>query len=129
MRLAGRVKFGLGVLGIVAALGVAAGPSMAQQGGVRPAAAPGDAGKGDAAKLDKGKQIFTDYSCGNCHSLADAGATGHVGPALDGDSNLTEAFVADRVTNGSGPMPGFGGQLSQDEIAALAAYVTKVATK
>jgi mono/diheme cytochrome c family protein len=105
------------------------GPSVAQVGakpaGAAPPAAVGDA----AAKLEKGRGLFSDYGCANCHSLADAGATGHVGPALDGDSNLTQDFVVDRVTNGQGMMPSFGGQLSADEINTVAAYIMKVAAK
>jgi mono/diheme cytochrome c family protein len=115
-----RKKFGFGVLGAAIVLAAISGPSVAQ---APPAAAA------DAAKLDKGRGLFSDYGCANCHSLADAGATGHVGPALDGNANLSQEFVVDRVTNGQGMMPSFGGQLSADEIATVAAYVVKVAAK
>ena len=104
------------------------GPSAAQVG-AKPAAAAPPAAAGDAAKLDKGRGIFSDYGCANCHSLADAGATGHVGPALDGNANLSQEFIVDRVTNGQGMMPSFGGQLSADEINTVAAYILKVAAK
>lgn len=82
-----------------------------------------------AAKISKGRDLFANYGCGGCHTLSDAGATGHVGPSLDGNANLSEAYVTDRVTNGQGPMPSFGGQMSPDEINAIATYVTHVATK
>jgi mono/diheme cytochrome c family protein len=82
-----------------------------------------------AAVADKGRQLFTDYGCGSCHTLGDAGATGHVGPALDGNPNVTADFVADRVTNGQGMMPSFASQLTPDEIKTLATYVAQVATK
>lgn len=82
-----------------------------------------------SAALDKGRQLFTDYGCASCHTLGDAGATGHVGPALDGNPSISEAFVADRVTNGQGMMPSFASQLTPDEIKTLAAYIAKVAMK
>jgi mono/diheme cytochrome c family protein len=122
-----RKRFGFGALGAVVALAAISGPSLAQVGAKAAGAVP--AAAGDAAKLDKGRGIFSDYGCSNCHSLADAGATGHVGPALDGNANLSQEFVIDRVTNGQGMMPSFGGQLSPDEINTVAAYILKVATK
>ena len=58
--------------------------------------------------------------------LADAEGTGQVGPALDGNRALTRDYVINVVTNGRGAMPGFGGQLSDEEIALLAAYIVQV---
>jgi mono/diheme cytochrome c family protein len=55
--------------------------------------------------------------------LGDAEGSGQVGPALDGNAALTRAYVIDIVTNGRGAMPGFGGQLSDEEIALLASYI------
>ena len=117
--LAVSVRFGLGAWGIASVLATS-GVSIAQP---KPAAAPA---ANEAAQLDKGRDLFTNYGCGSCHSLGDAGATGHVGPALDGNTNLSQDFVVGRVTNGQGMMPSFGAQLSQEEIAALASYIMKV---
>jgi mono/diheme cytochrome c family protein len=78
-----------------------------------------------AGSIDKGRDIFANYGCGTCHTLNDAGATGHVGPAFDGNSNLSQDFIVDRVTNGQGMMPSFAGQLSADEINSVAAYIMK----
>jgi mono/diheme cytochrome c family protein len=75
---------------------------------------------GDAAA---GKEIFTS-SCGGCHTLADAGTSGAVGPNLD-DSKPTTELVVTRVTNGQGAMPPFKDQLSDQQIADVAAYVTQ----
>jgi mono/diheme cytochrome c family protein len=69
-----------------------------------------------------GKSIFTS-SCGSCHTLADAGTTGAVGPNLD-ESRPPRALVVDRVTNGQGAMPSFKGSLSPEQIAAVAEYVS-----
>jgi mono/diheme cytochrome c family protein len=60
--------------------------------------------------------------------LADAGSTGTVGPNLD-DAKPSDALVIERVTNGKSPMPSFKGQLTDDEIKAVAAYVSTVAGK
>lgn len=72
----------------------------------------------------QGKALFAPAGCAGCHTLADAGASGSVGPNLD-DAKPTAALVVDRVTNGKGAMPSFSGQLSKDEIEALAAYVSQ----
>jgi mono/diheme cytochrome c family protein len=83
----------------------------------------------DPAKAAAGKELFTNFSCGSCHALADAGADGHVGPALDGNKGLTHALVVDRVTNGQGPMPAFAGQMTEQEIQDVATYVVSAAQK
>ena len=113
-------------IGVAAASIVMALPARSQ---TAPAAPPSAAGGDTAAKIAKGRDLFANYGGGSCHSLSDAGATGHVGPSLDGDTSLTQAFVVDRVTNGQGPMPAFAGQMSPAEIADVATYVTHVATK
>jgi mono/diheme cytochrome c family protein len=119
--LTGFSRLGLASVGIAFALAAMSHPSSAQD-----AAKP--AGANDAA-IKKGREVFDNYGCGSCHSLADAGATGHVGPSFDGDANLTEPFVANRVANGQGGMPAFSGQMTADEIAAVASYVTHAASK
>lgn len=78
-----------------------------------------------AEQVEKGRELFADWSCGACHALADAQGEGHVGPAFDGNANLDTAFAIDRITNGSGPMPSFGGQIADEDIALLAAYIVQ----
>ena len=77
--------------------------------------------KGDAAA---GKAVFQSAGCTGCHTLADAGANGTVGPNLD-QAKPPLDLVVDRVTNGKGAMPSFGGQLSEKQIADVAAYVVQ----
>jgi mono/diheme cytochrome c family protein len=77
--------------------------------------------KGDAAK---GKEVFASAGCGGCHTLEAAGSSGNVGPNLD-DAKPDAALVVDRVTNGKGVMPSFKGQLSEQEIADVAAFVSQ----
>ena len=76
---------------------------------------------GDAAA---GKKIFVTAGCKGCHTLKDAGATGTVGPNLD-QKKPPLSLVVDRVTNGKGVMPSFAGQLSDKQIADVAAYVVQ----
>jgi mono/diheme cytochrome c family protein len=78
---------------------------------------------GDAAA---GKKVFETAGCTSCHTLADAGATGTVGPNLD-EAKPPASLVVDRVTHGKGVMPSFSGQLSEQQIQDVAAYVSSVA--
>ncbi len=72
-----------------------------------------------------GEAVFGD-NCASCHALADAGATGAFGPNLDNAAPSAE-LVRNRVVNGGGGMPAFRGQLSEDEIDAVSAYVAEAA--
>ncbi len=72
-----------------------------------------------------GKSIFT-ASCGSCHTLADAGTAGAIGPNLD-ESKAAKGLVVDRVTNGQGAMPSFKDSLDAQQIAAVAEYVSSAA--
>jgi mono/diheme cytochrome c family protein len=74
-----------------------------------------------------GKEVFLGSSgCGTCHTLADAGTSGTIGPNLD-DSQPSAELVVDRVTNGQGAMPSFSSSLSEQQIADVAAYVSSAA--
>ena len=74
--------------------------------------------QGDATK---GKTTFL-ANCGGCHTLADAGTGGTVGPNLDSRKPDYRHATA-QITNGGGNMSAFSGQLSTQEIANVAAYV------
>ena len=68
---AGKVfRLGLATVGIGFALlsGAMLGESRAE------------AADGDSATIERGRQLFQDWSCGSCHVLKDAGGAGHVGP-------------------------------------------------
>ena len=82
---------------------------------------PGSSLEGDAAA---GESVFASAGCGGCHTLDAAGSSGTVGPNLD-DSQPDLALTVDRVTNGAGAMPAFGGQLSEQQIADVAAFVVE----
>ena len=71
---------------------------------------------------DAGKATFASAGCNGCHTLAAANATGQVGPNLDELKPDYDAIVQ-QVENGGGGMPPFKGQLSDDEISNVAAFV------
>jgi cytochrome c6 len=125
-----RIDFGLELAGWTLALAFVillfAGPHViAEDKAAKPAvntagAAPaaGQSGGGGAAA---GKAVFTS-TCGSCHTLSKAGTSGSVGPNLDNVS-LDAAAIEDVVRGGRGTMPSFDGKLSDDDIAAVAAFV------
>jgi mono/diheme cytochrome c family protein len=85
------------------------------------ASVPAQYKNGDAAA---GKPLFGSAGCSGCHTLADAKAHGTVGPNLDQVKPALSRVVL-RVTKGRGAMPPFKGQLSDKQIADVAAYVVK----
>ena len=99
-----------------------AGTGAAAAGG---GTAAGGGGGGGGGK-QSGKTIFTSAGCVSCHTLADAGATGTIGPNLD-EAKPSKQIAVERVTNGMGAMPSFKGQLSEAEIDAVAEYVSTAA--
>jgi mono/diheme cytochrome c family protein len=82
-----------------------------------------DAGNED---VQRGKQLFAKAGCGDCHTLGEAGAKGKIGPSLDA---IRPDFqkVQQQVTGGGPGMPAFGDRLSNDDIAAIASYVSEAA--
>jgi mono/diheme cytochrome c family protein len=69
-----------------------------------------------------GKAVFESAGCVACHTLKAAGATGTVGPNLD-EAKPDLALVLDRVKHGKAPMPPFEGELSEQQILDVAAFV------
>jgi sulfite dehydrogenase len=92
----------------------------------KPVAAPLTAAfklKGDPVA---GAKIFASAGCIGCHTLAAAHATGTVGPNLDTVTPKPDYRLATaRVTLGKGVMPSFKGQLTDQQIADVAAFVVK----
>ncbi|MGE5690061.1 MAG: cbb3-type cytochrome c oxidase subunit I [Pseudomonadota bacterium] len=115
----------LGLLALTFFVGYFIGRESADEGtggaAATTAAAPGTGGGEDVQSLP-GAKVFASAGCSSCHTLSAAGANGAVGPNLDG-TTLSEQQIAAVVTNGRGGMPSFQGQLGEDEIAQVAAYV------
>jgi mono/diheme cytochrome c family protein len=70
--------------------------------------------------------VFASAGCGGCHTLEAAGSSGNVGPNLD-ELKPSEEQVEEQVRNGGGGMPAFGDKLSDEEIEAVAMYVSESA--
>ncbi len=80
----------------------------------------------DAAMI-LGKKVFLELSepqCALCHTLADAGSTGPVGPVLD-ELKPTADRIRTAVTKGIGPMPA-NTILTREQVEAVALYVSTV---
>lgn len=79
----------------------------------------------EPANAEAGRALFTKNTapaCAVCHTLADAGAVGAIGPNLDElkpDANR----VAQALRNGIGVMPAYE-SLSDAEVDVLAQYVS-----
>ena len=74
-----------------------------------------------------GKDIFLNAgNCSACHSLQDAGTAANVGPNLN-EIRPDIGRVINSVTNGIGVMPAQLGILSDEEINAVAYYVSEAA--
>lgn len=87
--------------------------------------APAPAMAQDAAQLEQGKQVFMQDAvptCATCHALADAGASGPIGPDLDELQPDHDQILA-ALRDGPGAMPSFADSLSAEQIEAVAAYV------
>ncbi len=80
---------------------------------------------GAAAYPASAKKTFS-TTCGGCHTLADAGTSGNVGPNLD-QLKPDEATVAHQIQAGGGAMP--PGLLKGQDLKDVAAYVSAVAGK
>jgi len=81
----------------------------------------------DEETMALGKEVFLERAkpaCGLCHTLADAGTEGSVGPVLD-DLKPDAERVRQAVVNGIGPMRPYK-DLSEEEVDALGVYLAAV---
>ena len=70
-----------------------------------------------------GKDVFLNKAiCSSCHILADANSKGQIGPNLN-EIRADKSRIIIAVTNGIGVMPAYEGQLTTEEIEAVAHYV------
>jgi cbb3-type cytochrome c oxidase subunit III len=68
-------------------------------------------------------ELLFQSNCGSCHTLEKAGTSGTIGPNLN-QSKLPLQQAIRQIENGGGGMPPFKGQLTDQQIRALARYVT-----
>ena len=84
----------------------------------------------DATQRALGKKLFMEIAvpaCALCHALKDAGAASAVGPVLD-EIKPDAARVTKALRDGLGQMPSYKGRLTEEQIAALASYVSKASS-
>jgi mono/diheme cytochrome c family protein len=118
----------LAVLSLVCALAAAGcggseevAPTVETVEGTVPAETePAEGAQGDAAA---GRPIFVS-NCGACHAFEPAGTSGTAGPDLN-DSEVDFEGAVQQIENGGGGMPAFKGQLSDDQIRNVAAFVVE----
>ena len=80
------------------------------------------------ALFELGKDVFLNKAvCSTCHTLADAGSNASIGPNLN-EIRPDKMRVINTVTNGIGVMPAYEGELTSEEIQAVAHYVFKSTT-
>ena len=74
--------------------------------------------------FNKGKEIFLEAgNCAACHTLSDAGSNTMIGPNLN-EIRPDVSRILMAVKNGIGVMPAMEGILSNEEIEAVAHYVS-----
>ena len=79
--------------------------------------------------FDMGKDIFLNKAvCSTCHTLKDAGSNGQIGPNLN-EIRPDKLRIINAVTNGIGVMPAYEGELTIQEIEAVAHYVSIAANE
>ena len=79
--------------------------------------------------FEMGKDVFLNKAnCAACHTLAEAGSNGQIGPNLNQiKPNIMRVMSV--VKNGIGIMPPLEGLLSSQEIEAVAHYVSIAASQ
>ena len=88
--------------------------------GVLPAAMAAEAGA-----MERGKTLFTTGAvpaCAICHTLADAGSEGAIGPDLD-ELKPGKDVILKVLKEGMGAMPSFAETMSEADMQAVADYV------
>ena len=79
--------------------------------------------------FEMGKDVFLNKAnCAACHTLAEAGSNSQIGPNLN-QIKPNMMRVMSVVKNGIGIMPPFEGLLSDQEIEAVAHYVSIAASQ
>jgi cytochrome c oxidase subunit 2 len=59
----------------------------------------GDGGGGGGQAAANGETVFNENGCGSCHTLAEAGAKGTVGPDLDNIKTATKAYIRQSIVD------------------------------
>ena len=104
------------VILMATALALTISTQVGAEGGVDPV---------PTAVLEHGKELFMTKAvpaCAICHTLADADATGAIGPDLD-ELKPDLSRVKKALQEGMGTMPSFSASMSDEDMDAVAQYV------
>ncbi|ASN03930.1 c-type cytochrome [Virgibacillus necropolis] len=111
----------LALIMVISACGGGGGEEGSESGGDNGGNGGGETtAQGDAAN---GAEVYQS-NCMSCHGQEGAGGSG---PALQASSDYDS--VIQQVKNGGGGMPAFEGQLSEQEIADVSAYIAEKVAK
>ena len=110
--------------------------AAAALGLVAVAAGCGTVGRTETGSVARGKELFQ-QKCGQCHTLADAGTTGTIGPNLEKSlagkdkDYIRRGIVAPDADVPDGYQPGimppnYEDTLRPEEVDALVTYLTEV---
>jgi cytochrome c551/c552 len=125
------VGAGLGAAALAFAIVALAVGIRDGSGGQRPPAATAAQAPAARTDTDSGRAVFARMGCGNCHTLAAAGAVGRIGPNLDDRlGRHTRASLIARIT-GPPSEPGtfstmptnFGSRMNARELDALVRFL------
>ena len=81
---------------------------------------PTDKENGDGGSAAPGEELYQ-ANCAGCHGPERAGRSGP--PLLPEELTQARSYYYDIIENGSGPMPAWGNQLSEQEINALIDFI------
>jgi cytochrome c551/c552 len=135
----GASSVGLGSLPVSTYSASSSSSTPSSGGSSTPTSGGSSSGGAVAGDANAGKAVFSSAGCNSCHTLAEAGATGTVGPNLDtaikGDAGSTPlaAFIKESIVDpdkviakgySAGVMPtNFGSSLSNTDIDNLVALI------
>jgi cytochrome c oxidase subunit 2 len=135
----GASSVGLGSLPVSTYSASTSSSAPSSGGSSTPTSGGSSSGGAVAGDANAGKAVFASAGCSGCHTLAQAGATGTVGPNLDtaikGDAGSTPlaAFIKESIVDPdkviakgytAGVMPtNFGSSLSSTDIDNLVALI------
>jgi cytochrome c oxidase subunit II len=114
--------------------------AMSRAGGAAGGAAPSGGAPAGGANVAAGKQVFAANGCSACHTLADAGASGTIGPNLDKFlATRNAAFIKQSIEDPgayvekgfpNGVMPqNYKQQIKPADLDALVQYLSTVTHK
>jgi mono/diheme cytochrome c family protein len=113
-----------GAMGPSGMMGGSGGPAPGSS--PAPATTPATSGPSGGAGAAAGRALFVSAGCGSCHTLADAGTSGRIGPDLE-QAHPDYQLALRRITDGGDGMPSFDRTLTQAQIRTLGHYLVDTA--